>query len=59
MAALGADADEKDKVKVLEALKRSMAPAELQEYLDMMRTIKELKASQGVQMRMPYQVTIH
>lgn len=59
MAAFGAGADEKDKVKVLEALKRSMAPAELQEYLDMMRTIKELKASQGVQMRMPYQVTIH
>lgn len=51
--------NEKDKVKVLEALKHSMAPAELQEYLDMMRTIKELKECQGVQMRMPYQVTIH
>lgn len=59
MEAFGGGGKEDDKVKVMEALKRSMAPAEFQEYLEMLRTIKELKECQGVQMRMPYQVTIH
>lgn len=46
------------KAKVLQTLQASMTPTEFQEYLQILRTIKEVKSMKGVQMRLPYELTI-
>lgn len=59
MAAFGGDADEDEKVRMMEAFKHSMAPAELREFLELARTMKELQEAKGAQMRMPYTIKIN
>lgn len=58
LALLGQDSEDGAKTQLLKEFKNSLAPAEYSEYIELLKSINEIKNMKGIQMRMPYQVEI-